>query len=618
MTPPDGTRSTPRASGVPAIDRVLKSPRAQRFARDWWQILLGAVIGSLTGLGAVGFIKLLHAAEHWSSHAQTKMSIWLLPLIPMGGALITGLLVTLFASDARGHGVPQVIDAIARKSGFIPLRVGLTKVLASIATVGSGGSGGAEGPIVQIGATSGSVIGRGLGLSKEHLGTMVGCGAAAGIASVFNAPIAGVLFTLEILLRDFSLRTFTPIVVACVCSTAVTQLTLGANEAIFGKGLAGYTFTALELPSFFVLGLVCALVGVGFTRLLHFGEDKFEKVKVHPIVKPVIGALMLGVLGILFVLVTQREAPADVVPAFFGNGYDSITWLIQPATYLHGTPHEGLRLAIWTVALLMVCKAIATTFTLATGGSGGVFAPSMFVGAATGAAFGLSLAALGLIPGHASPAGYALVGMGALIASTTFAPLTAILLLFELTREPLVLLPIMIAAIPATVLAQWLMGESIYTFRLRQAGVLLSAGRDLTVMRRVRVASCALEPLPKEGIHPGDPLSKLIMLHAHHHGPDFAITDQSTGALLGMVTGSDIRTALIDREAIPLLLVAELMRTDLPRVSRDETLDVVLDKFARHDVASLPIMSPIDPTLPVGLITRSNVMVRYREALEES
>lgn len=582
---------------------------------DWHLTVLGALVGAVTGLGAIGFAEALELAESWAGEARAGWPLWMLPLTPMVGALITGVLVHLFAAEARGHGVPQVLDALIRKSGRIPTKIGVVKVIASIATVGSGGSGGAEGPIIQIGSTAGSAIGRRLRVSKEHMGTLVACGAAAGIAAIFNAPIAGVFFAMEILLRDFSMRTFTPIVIAAVFSTAVAQVYHGENEAIFAAELfdrTRYVFTPGELPGYFVLGLVCALVAVGFTELLHVIEDYFASLRLHPIVKPVVGALLLGLLGIAFL---QIAGTPGQTPAFFGNGYETIRGLLEPGAY---TGEGGVaRAGLLILVLLLVCKAVATVLTLGSGGSGGVFAPSLFLGATAGGAFGVALSRLGLISEASSPASYALVGMAAVVAGTTFAPLTAILLLFELTREPYVLAPIMLAAIVATVVARRLMPDSIYTSRLRRAGILIGTGRDLTLLRRVPVMSVQVTPLPAEPVYASDPLSKLITLHAHHNVPDFVVVDQE-GRYIGMVTGADMRTALIDREAIPLLLVAELMRTDLPTIGPEETLDTVLDKFARHDVASLCLMHDREPARAMGLVTRTSVMARYQRALEES
>lgn len=586
---------------------------------DGWLNVIGAIIGVLTALGAVLFATGLARVEHFSEHLQGEWSIWLLPVIPMVGALLTGLLVYFFAREAGGHGVPQVLDAIVRRSGKIPARIGLVKVLASICTVGSGGSGGAEGPIVQIGAVTGSVVAQRIGVPTRHIGTLVGCGAAAGISSIFNAPIAGVFFALEILLRDFSLKAFTPIVIASVFATAMTQVLLPSEEAIFAFELTGYLFTVSELPSYLLLGVVCALGAWLFVEALHAGEAMFSRVPVHPILLPVVGALLLGLIGIVGLracnaLDTSSLVPTDAsVPVFFGNGYAMIRSLLDPTHY---TAADVTWTAVITLGLLVIAKIVATTFTLGSGGSGGVFAPSLFVGATLGGTYGLVLEQFGLIPEGGSPASYALVGMAAVIAGATFAPMTAILMLFELTREPRVLAPIMLAAIVATAVSRMLMPDSIYTAKLRRAGVRIGTGRDLSLLRHVPVSSVPYAPLPPEPIYASDPLSKLITLHAHHNVPDFPVVD-ADGRYIGMVTGVDMRTALIDREAIPLLLVAELMRSDLPVIKPDEHLDTVMEKFSRDEVSSLVLVDGFTGAKPLALLTRAKVMHRYNEVLDE-
>lgn len=619
----------------------LAATLAKRFRlkKDWYVVGLGAIVGTLTGLGTLGFAEALHFAEKQVRHAQIAMPIWLLFVGPVLGLMVTAVLVRLFASDARGHGVPQVMRALIEKGGHIPARVGLTKVAASIATVASGGSAGTEGPIVQIGATAGSVIGQRLGVTREQLMTLVGCGAAAGISAIFNAPIAGVFFALEILLRDFSLKTFTPIVVSAVFAAAVTHMAQGQNEAIFTvTTFEDLSFTAIEFPNYIVLGLLCGLLAVGFNRTLHACEDLYARMKPHWLVAPITGGLLLGALGLGWILMVRAAggdpaSEATDIPSFFGNGYETIRWLLDPASYdaavgaravaggggsvAHAS--AALPMAIWLIALLVVFKAAATSLTLASGGSGGVFAPSLFIGAAGGAALGVALDRVGLLPEQSSPAAYALVGMAAVIAGSTHGTLTAILMLFELTRDPYVLLPIMLAAVVATLLSQAIDRDNIYTHPLRRAGLRIGRTGDLAILRKIAVTSVPVVPLPGEPVYASDPLSKLITLHAHSRVPDFVVVD-SQGDFIGMVTGRDMRTALIDREAIPLLLVAELMRPDLPAVLTTDTLDVVLERFEDDDIASLPLLGP--PSLtghrrPLGLVTRAAVLERYRRALEE-
>ncbi len=621
--------------------RLQRLGRRFGLHREWYLIAIGAVIGTITALGAVGFLWLLHKAELGATQALDVWPWWTLPLIPMLGALFTGLIIHNFANEARGHGVPEVMDALYRRGGRIRLRVALAKALASACSIGSGGSAGAEGPIVQIGSAIGSGIAQLLRVSREQTGTLLGCGAAAGIASVFNAPIAGVFFVLEILLRDFSLRTFTPIVVASVFSTAITQTIAGENIAVFEISASheGYVFTIAEFPSYILLGLICGLVAVAFTRSIYATEDLFEKkIKLHPILKPVLGALFLGALGIGYLMLESSSPDNYVLPPFFGNGYPAITELLDPTNYdptanalaanqpieTHAAPHGGAAISttMWVLLFLVGAKLVATCLTLGSGGSGGVFAPSLFLGAATGAFIGVGLEKLGLIPDGGSPASYALVGMAAVVAGSTHAPLTAILIVFEITRDPYVLLPIMLGAIVSTAVARILMHDSIYSLKLRRRGVLIGSAADLTILRRITARQ--VPTVPHVSIHPEDAISKLLELNRQYQVVDFVVVDAES-RYLGMVTAQDLRTALIEREAMPLLLVEDLLRTDLPTIEPDESLDSVLGKFSRHDVSSLVMTAAAPTPAPasnaggqvLGLITRSRLMQRYQQALNE-
>lgn len=599
---------------------------------EWRLIALGAAVGVVTGLAAVGFIELLHLVEAGAVGMRRHWSMWLLPLPPMVGALMTGLLVHHFAREAKGHGVPEVMRAILKTGGKIRPRVALVKSAASVCTIGSGGSAGAEGPIVQIGSAIGSGLAQALKVSREQTGTLLGCGAAAGIASVFNAPIAGVFFVLEILLRDFSLKTFTPIVVASVFSAATTQAVLGKNQAIFGSpsALQHHQFTLLEIPSYALLGLACGLLSALFVRMLYASEDVAERVRIHPVAKPVIGAFGLGVLGIGFLLVASAAGAKQDLPWFFGNGYEAIRRLLDPSSYGemvsasaneavsvvegHGAA-SGLPMTFWMLGALLACKLVGTCLTLGSGGSGGVFAPSLFLGATAGAVMGTALEWMGLLPQGGSPAAYALVGMAALVAGTTHAPLTAILMLFELTRDVYVLLPIMFAAVISTGVARVALRDSIYTHKLRRQGFRVGHAADWTILRRLSVRDVPLDRHVSVGRE--DAGSTLLEI-AEQTGAEHFVVLSPDGEYVGMVRGEDFRTALVAREAIPLLLVDELLRADLPTVDAEETLDSVMEKFAGCEAQALAVVRREGGKVRVmGLLTRAGLMGRYQQALSE-
>jgi len=577
------------------------------FGEEYFLIIISIFIGGFTGLFAHLFYNLIEAAHTFAfGHGDTPGlydgRIWMLILLPAAGGLAVGIITSAFAKEAKGHGVPEVMDAMSRMSGIIRGRVAAAKAVASALTIGTGGSAGTEGPIVQIGAAIGSRLGQFLQIHPRQMGIVVACGVSAGISAIFNAPIAGVMFALEIFLRDFTFKTFSPIVFSSVISCSIMHALRSDDAAIFEVNSlreVGYLFSGYELPFFLVLGLFSAIVAVIFIRALYLTEDFSDWLRVPDFLKPAIGAALLGSCGAIYVSMSHDAA----VPAFFGNGYPTIKFLLESSVLTSTIP--------WLL-LLCALKGLATCFTLGSGGSGGVFAPSLLLGATLGAAFGMALTWLGWID-PSSVSAYSLVGMAAVIAGTTHAPLTAIVMLYEVTREPKVILPVMFAAIVATAGAQLMLKDSIYTLKLRRRGVRVGSITDLTILRRITVSD--IRQLDAEFVHPADPLQSLLDIASKSEATDFVVVDDDN-AFLGLVTGRDVRTALLQPEAVSLLIVQELMRSGVSPVMPDETLDVVLDKFARSDVESLPVVGDLESGPVIGLITRRAVMQSYQQELD--
>ncbi|MBL6997234.1 MAG: chloride channel protein [Phycisphaerales bacterium] len=584
------------------------------FERDWYLYLVASVIGVFMGLAAVGFILPLRQTEHIAEMLQGSEYLWILILLgPAIGGLITGILITLLTHDGVGPGVTSVIYAVQRRKGIMSWKIGVRKWLASTATIASGGSAGAEGPIVTIGAVIGSNIAKLLGTGSQHTGTLLGCGAAAGLASVFNAPIAGIFFVMEILLRDFSLKTFTPIVIAAVVSSATTQGILGdaalfqVGEGFFRDGLA---FSVSQIPTYLILGLACGLLGAAFVRTLEFSERSFAATRLPIFARPVVGALLLGVLGFTIFWLTSSES----VPKFYGNGYPMIESIINPSSYFSDNDGTMLKEAaplLFGLAGLALIKLVATSITVGSGGAGGLFAPSLFIGAATGGCIGYAVHYFGWFP-NTSPAYFALVGMAAMVAATTHAPLTAILIVYEVTQSYDVILPLMFAAVVSTVVARFICKDSVYTFKLSKLGVRMGALSDLTVLRRLTPEDVQIKTATV--VKSTDSAQKLVDLMESTGTSEFVVTDEHD-KYCGMITSDDLRSALVYREAIPLLQVSELQRSDLPTITNEETLDLVLDKFSRSDVQSLVLIDPLGEIL--GLVTRSRLMNRYQKALDQ-
>ena len=584
------------------------------FERDWYLYLVATVIGVLMGLAAVAFIWPLRQSEFLADQFRGYQNLWLLVLLgPAIGGLITGVLCTLLTKEGVGPGVTSVMYAVQRKKGKLSWKIGLRKWLASTATIGSGGSAGAEGPIVTIGAVVGSNIARLLGTGSQHSATLLGCGAAAGLASVFNAPIAGIFFVMELILRDFSLKTFTPIVIAAVVSSATTQGILG-DAALFDVGdsfvRGDLKFNVLQIPTFLILGLVCGLLGSVFVRSLDTTERLFASSRLPIYVRPMVGGLLLGVLGLgIYWFVSTGN-----IPKFYGNGYPTIEALLDPNFYFLTDAHEELHKAtpiLLALIGLALVKLIATSITVGSGGAGGLFAPSLMIGAATGGAVGYAVHAIGWFPGT-SPAFFALVGMAALVSATTHAPLTAILIVYEVTQSYELILPLMFAAVVSTIVSRFMYRESVYTFKLSRLGVRLGSMSDLTVLRRLTPEDLNVQPATC--VQFSDSAQHLVDLMESTGIAEFVVKDDH-GKYCGMVTSEDLRSALVYRESIPLLQVSELQRSDLPTITNEETLDIVLDKFTKSDVQSLVILS--DKGEIMGLISRSCLMSRYQIALDE-
>ncbi|MCG3181632.1 MAG: Voltage-gated ClC-type chloride channel ClcB [Phycisphaerae bacterium] len=614
MSKPD---STPPSQWTGLHRRLIASLRAFGGREGSKLLVLAVVIGLGTGLGAWVFAQLLEGVtgfcyrlvgERAGRHSDNLLLLVFL-IFPAVGGLLVGMMTHFFAREAKGHGVPEVMDAIARRNGVIRPRVSIAKALASALTIGSGGSAGTEGPIVQIGAALGSSAGQFMGVSRRYLPMLIGCGTAAGIAAIFKAPIAGVLFALEIFLFDFSLRTFTPVVISAVMSATITQALAHNNRAILQLPPSfanSYTFAWWEVGNYVVLGLLAGVLAAAYTRSLYLAEDVFDdrlgKV-LHPIVRPALGGLLLGGVGLLVLIV---HTPIQGQPAIFGNGYPVVRDLLIPDSYEFG---GELYYPVGLLLLLLVAKLIGTSLTLGSGGSGGVFSPALFMGACLGGTFGLLLQRMGM---DVNPLAYAVVGMAAVFAGSTHAYLTGIVMLFEMTQTYRVMVPVMLAATVATVISQLIKRESIYTEKLKRRGVQMSSLADMTLLRRLTVAQVSLAPATT--VRSGDPLAVLISKAAAAPTADFVVVDDQD-RYAGMVVAEDLRTALLEREAVPLLLVGELMRPEIPVVRLTDSLADVHDTFSRHEVSAMPVLAPDGSERVAGLVTRSALMRCYQGEL---
>jgi CIC family chloride channel protein len=552
-------------------------------------LFLGVVVGICGGGASILFHWLIEHAQlialgGYGPALERLPSLpwyWVLAVPAMGGLLV-GPIVYGWAAEARGHGVPEVMEAIQVRGGVMRPRVAIAKSVASAITIGSGGSVGQEGPVVQIGAVIGSVLGQSLRLPVDHRRTLVGCGAAAGIAATFNAPIAGAFFALEVILGNFAIATFSPIVLACVVATVVSRAYFGN---VSGFHLPEYTMvTWWELFPYAALGAVCGLLAIIFIRFLYVAEDYAAETPVPPKLRPAVGGLIVGCMLLLS-------------PHLYGSGFASIDAL------LHGD-------VVWQMAAALIAlKLLACSVTLASGGSGGVFSPSLFLGATTGYSVGYAVNLFSPY-GSGPPEAYALVGMGALLSGATHAPLASLLILFELTNDYGIILPLMLAITVATVTARALMTDSIYTRKLRRKGVPLLRGLDDLVMTSFRVSDVMRPTLPTVAAD----ASFQIVLERFLAAPiDELYVLTEDGRLCGTIYLHDIKGALGERGLGQLVTASDLMNGTVPTARPIDTLAECLQRFAATGRESLPV---VDTTQPVGLITRKDLIEVYdREVL---
>jgi len=572
---------------------ISRYPMLQRLRFRFLQshhtmmILLAVVVGLLGGLCAVGFRKFIHfvQVQVWQMPEFTLDGVrahphWYVILVPAVGGLVVGLIVHFFAREAKGHGVPEVMEAVMLRGGRIRARVVAAKLVASGICIGTGGSVGREGPIVQIGSAVGSSIGQLLNLGERRLRTLVACGAAAGIAATFNAPIAGTLFAAEVILGDFAPSLLTPIVISSVAATVVSHHFFGDMPAFL---IPGYSLVnPWELVIYAVLGLISGLMALLFVKVLYSAEDFFDGPlgRIPIPLRATLGGILIGVLALRF-------------PEIMGVGYEAIEMAL----------HEEL---VWhTLLLLAGVKILAVSLTIGSGGSGGIFAPSLMIGAMIGGALGVGVHALW--PGATASSGaYALVGAGAVVAASTHAPLTALMIIFELTNDYKIILPLMISCVIATMLATRLNDASIYTMKLLRRGLDIFKGRTLDVLSDLRVREVMRE---SDGTtSPASPMIELVSQFIENRYNSLFVVDHED-LLLGIITFDDLRPFITKSGRISQLVIAhDIMHvSNYPMVGPDDGLDSVMRQLGRYRY-EVPV---VDQGKLVGTILAEDVIDRY-------
>jgi CIC family chloride channel protein len=496
------------------------------------------------------------------------------------------------------------MQALILRGGRIRARVAAAKITASALCIGTGGSAGREGPIIQVGAALGSTIGQVLRLSDERIRNLVACGAAAGIAATFNAPIAGVAFAIEVLMCGLQMRAFGNVVIAAVSASVVSRNLIGDK---FAFQVPSYSLnSSVEIILYLILGLVAAIVGIMFMKMLNFSENVFDNWKFPQLFKPAVGGMLLGVLGLLYMNLPNLTFP--IGSGAHGAGLDT------PIPHMYGSGFPFIEAAIqgnaslWLLVILIFIKPLATSFTLGSGNSGGVFAPSLFTGAMLGGAMGHLFSYWFPSIGNNTGA-FALVGMAALFSATARAPLTAMLIVFEMSNDYFLILPLMVAGVTASYFSQWLHPESIYTMKLAKRGVRFSEGRDMDIMQGVKVSE-VMKSKPVT-IHKDASFSEVMALFQETNILGFPVLADDN-KLWGIVTLQDVHRAQSEANFSSRgMTVANLAVEDPVTVFPDEPIWVAIQKMSPRDLARLPVVSRDGSGRICGIISRSDILRAY-------
>lgn len=562
--------------------------------------ILSGVIGLVSGIAAVTLKTAVHYIQSFLTSgfeiANANIPYVIYPLI---GILITVVFGRYIFKDYVGHGVTDIIYSISKKSGFIARIKMWSRMVTSTFTVGFGGSLGLEAPIALTGSAIGSNISRIMHLNQNKRTLMIGCGAAGGVAAIFDAPIGGVIFAIEIILAQANIQSFIPLLISSVTASLVSKFTTG-DDIIFSFTLVD-EIRGVEIPYYIFLGILCGLFSVYFSRIVPIVETKVAGIN-HRL-RPWIGGILLG--GIIFLF-----------PPLYGEGYNSIIMLTKAD---NGILHDSLFFSeisneafvlIFTL-LLVLLKPIASAITLGAGGSGGIFAPSLVVGGYLGFTYSTFVNDIGADK-ILSVNNFILVGMCGVMSGVQYAPLTAIFLIAEITNGYTLFIPLMIVSAMSYSTASYFEPHSIYTKRLIQRGELIRNNRDKQVLSMIHLRKLIETDLLK--ISPDAKLKDLVKLVSKSKRNIFPVVDEKN-ILRGIITLDDIREIMFDIEAHEKVSVSDLMHSPPSEVYPDESMDKVMKKFEISGAWNLPV---IEKGEYKGFLSKSRIFNTYRNKIRQT
>jgi H+/Cl- antiporter ClcA len=580
-----------------AVERDASS--VESFYRLEIVSLLAALIGIFAGLVAfclydlIGLFTNLAYYHEWSFHFRspehTQIGPWII-VMPVIGAIIIGFMAKYGSDKIKGHGIPEAMEAVLTSRSRIEAKVAILKPLSAAIAIGTGGPFGAEGPIIQTGGAIGSLVGQLLSTTAIERKVLLACGAGAGMAATFNTPIAGVILAIELLLFEFRSRSFIPLVIACTLATSVRAILLGQHSMF---SMSNVNFDALHgLPFYVLLGVLSGIAAIGFTKVLYWVEDQFERLPIDDLWHPAIGALGLGIIGFF-------------VPRVLGVGYDTISDILNN------------NLALKILLLLAVCKALALVISLGSGTSGGLLAPMFMSSAAMGGAFAMIVNKI--FPGlHLSPGAYALVAMAAVFGAASRATFTFIVFAFEITHDFNAVLPLMLGCVIADMIALRYSPNSIMTEKLARRGLKVPDHFEVSAMKFARVGEVMLkdvQPIQQE-MTVGELAERM-----GRGEPGYNLTQglpivSKDGKLVGVVTQGDLLRAIAQNPE-GAMSVFDAGSKELITAYPDELVHDAMESMLRHNIGRLPVVRRDDSRKMVGYFNRSCLLTAWSLQAED-
>jgi chloride channel protein, CIC family len=576
----------PRLAGTAAaVRRIARHSQAVLWA-------LAVVIGAAAGLGSVAFRDAITAVQRRTFGAGGErlydviahLPAWRVVAVPALGGLVIGLFVRFALPGRRPHGVADVIEAAALRSGRMSGLTGIAAAASCIASIGVGASVGREGPVVHLGAVVGSWMAGRLGLGRSLAVTLLGCGAAAAIAASFNAPIAGVFFALEVVIGHYALSAFAPVVLSSVIATMIARIHYGNFPAfaVPGHSIVSY----LEFPSFALLGIVAAVQAIALLRSIALVQAQSCRLPAPAVAGPALAGLAVGCIAL-------------VMPHVLGVGY--------------GATDAALRgqLGLWLLIALAVAKTAATALSLGGGFPGGIFSPSLFLGAMVGGAFGI--VATDAFPELSSGTeAYTLIGMGAVSAATLGAPISTILIIFELTSNYGLTIAVMLAVVIAVAITRAVGGHSYFTWQLTLRGLNLSSGREVGLLAAIHVADVARTDYPR--VSPSATLAELRPAIAHAPHNELFVVDND-GRLVGTITLADLADAAFDASMDTLLNAADVARRRPTVLAAGDGLNAAIRTMEEAGEEHVAVVADRAGMRMVGVVHEIDAMAAYNRAL---